>query len=108
MPDSVIEKHPDANVLFDQFDFTDELPDDSNLAPVLSTVTAVNSAGEAVKKVIHQVSIDSGSMILKAILKGGKNGEDYLVNFTAVGLTTAQRSVKQLEMRVRTKVTGSL
>lgn len=108
MPDSIIEKHPDAQVLFDDFDFSDALPGDVNLSTELSSVTAVDSAGNKVKAVVHQVTVTAGSMTLAAILKGGINGEDYYVNFNAVGLTTAQKAVRQLEMRVRTKVTGSL
>ena len=108
MPDSVIEKHPDAQVLFDDFDFADDLPDDSELSTELSTVTAVDSSGAVARKVVRLEPITAGSMILKAVLKAGTNGEDYLVDFTAVGLTTARRIVKQLEMRVRTKVTGAL
>jgi hypothetical protein len=106
MANQVIEKHPDAEILFDEFDFTDELPGDSALDATNSVVTAVDSAGSAAASVVGTVSRDG--MTLRAILQAGTNGQDYLITFKAEGDTTEQLAVKQLEMRVRTKVTGSL
>ena len=106
MPNSVIEKHLSAAILFDDFDFTDELPGDTALNSGSSTVTAVDASGTAASSVVGTVSISG--MVLKAVLQAGSNGEDYLVTFKAVGNTTAQVAVKQVEMRVRTKLTGSL
>jgi hypothetical protein len=106
MANQVIEKHPNAEILFDDFDFTDELPDDAALDSVNSVVTAVDSAGNSAASVVGTVSRDG--MSLRAILQAGTNGEDYLVTFTAEGDTTGQLAIKQLEMRVRSKLTGSL
>jgi hypothetical protein len=106
MANQVIEKHPDAEILFDEFDFTDELPGDSALDATNSVVTAVDAGGSAAASVVGTVSRDG--MTLRAILQGGTNGQDYLITFKAEGDTTEQLAVKQLEMRVRTKVTGSL
>ena len=103
---AVIEKHTDASTLFDDFDFTDELPGDAAINAGTSTVTAVDAGGAAAASVVGTVSISG--MILQAVLQAGTNGEDYLVTFKAVGSTTARAAVKQLEMRVRTKVTGAL
>lgn len=103
---AVIEKHPDAAILFANFDFTDELPSDSALNAGTSTVTAVDAGGTAAASVVGTVSISG--MELRAVLQAGTNGEDYIVTFKAVGSTTAQVAVKQVEMRVRTKLTGSL
>jgi|RifCSPhighO2_12_1023870.scaffolds.fasta_scaffold97659_2 hypothetical protein len=106
MANKVIEKHPDAEILFDDFDFTDELPDDSALDSVNSTVTAVDAAGSAAASVVGTVSRDG--MSLRAVLQAGTNGQDYLVTFKAEGDTTEQVAIKQVEMRVRSKLTGSL
>lgn len=103
MANQVIEKHPAAAILFDEFDFTDELPGD---ALITGTVTAVDSGGTAAASVIGTVSVSV--MTLRAILQAGTNGQDYLITFAATGTTTGQIAVKQLEMRVRTQVTGSL
>lgn len=100
----VVEKTPDTELLFDLFDFTDDLPDDTALASN-STVTAVDADGESRKKVIGTVS--RSGMILRAILKGGINGQDYVVNFSAIGQTTARQVTKQLELRVRSETTGA-
>lgn len=103
---SVIEKHPNAAILFDEFDFTDELPGDTTLNSGTSTVTAVDAGGTAAASVVGTVSISG--MTLKAVLQAGTNGEDYIVSFKAVGNTTAQVVVWQVEMRVRSKLTGAL
>ena len=103
MPNQILEKHTDAAILFDEFDFTDELPGDTSIT---GTVTAVDSAGTAAASVVGTVSVSG--MILRAILQAGTNGQDYLVTFKATGVTTAQVAVKQLEMWVRTKVTGAV
>lgn len=105
MPTEIIEKHPDAEVMFKDFDFTDDLPDDENLADI-SEVTAVDADGNPSKKVVGVVGREG--MILTAILKRGLNGQDYIVTFNAVGLTTARTATKQLEMRVREHLMGSL
>ena len=102
----VIEKHPDAALLFSDFDFTDELSGDTSLNAGTSTVTAVDAGGTAAASVVGTVSISG--MKLRAILQAGTNGQDYLITFKAVGTTTAHVAVKQVEMRVRTKVTGAL
>lgn len=102
----VIEKHPDAKVSFEEFDFTDELPSDAALNSGTSTVTAVDSSGTAAASVVGTVTVSG--MTLSAILQAGTNGEDYLVTFKAIGNTTAEVAVKQVEMRVRTKITGAL
>lgn len=101
----IIEKHPDGSLKFEDFDFTDDLPDDTSLA-VGSSVSAVDSSGAAAASVIGTVG--QTGMVLHVILQAGTNGEDYLITFKAVGGTTARVAVKQLEMRVRTKITGSL
>ena len=106
MPNSVIEKHPDASVLYEEFDFTDELPNDTSLNSGTSTVTAVDTAGTAAASVVGTVS--TSDMILRAVVQAGSNGEDYFITFKAVGATSAHASIKQLEMRVRSKVIGSL
>ena len=102
----VIEKHTDAALLFSDFDFTDELPGDTSLNAGTSTVTAVDDGGTAAASVVGTVSIVG--MSLRAVLQAGTNGQDYRITFKAVGTTTAQVSVKQVEMRVRTAVTGAL
>lgn len=102
----VIEKHPNAALLFDEFDFTDELPGDTALNSGTSTVTAVDAGGTAAASVVGTVSVSG--MILRAIVQAGANGEDYTLTFKAVGNTTAQVAVKQLEVRVRSKLTGAL
>ena len=105
MANAVIEKHPDASLLFVDFDFTDDLPDDTSLAAG-STVTAVDADGAAAASVVGTVS--QSGMIHRAVLQAGTNGQDYLVTFVAIGGTTARQAVKQLEMRVRTELTGAL
>lgn len=102
----ILEKHPNAAVLFSDFDFTDELPSDSALNTSTSTVTAVDADGTSAPSVVGTVSISS--MSLRAIMQAGTNGQDYIVTFKAVGNTTGQAAVKQLELRVRTKLTGSV
>ena len=106
MANQVIEKHPNAALLFSDFDFTDELPSDTALNSGTSTVTAVDAGGTAASSVVGTVSITG--MTLKAIMQAGTNGEDYLVTFKAIGNTSAHVAVKQLEMRVRSKISGSL
>jgi hypothetical protein len=103
MPNSVIEKIPAAAVLFDDFDFTDELPGDTS---VTGAVTAVDSGGVAAPSVVGAVT--TSGMFVKAVVQAGTNGQDYLLDFKATGVTTAQIAVKQLEVRVRSKVTGAL
>ena len=103
MPNSVIEKIPAAALLFDDFDFTDELPGDTS---VTGAVTAVDSSGAAAASVVGTVSVVG--MSVRAVVQAGTNGEDYLLDFKATGVTTAQVAIKQLELRVRTKVTGAL
>ena len=103
MSNQVIEKHPDAAVLFDSFDFTDELPGDTSIT---GTVTAVDAGGTAASSVVGTVS--TSGMILRAVVQAGTNGQDYRLTFKATGVTTAQIAVKQLEMRVRTQLTGAL
>lgn len=103
MPNSVIEKIPAAAPLFDDFDFTDDLPGDTSIT---GAVTAVDSAGVAAPSVVGTVSVSG--MIVKAVVQAGTNGEDYLLDFKATGVTTGQIAIKQLEVRVRSKVTGAL
>jgi len=103
---AVIEKHPNAAILFNDFDFTDELPGDTSLVTLTSTVTAVDAGGTAAASVVGTVSISG--MSLRAVLQAGTNGEDYIVTFKATGTTTSQVAVKQVEMRVRSKLTGAL
>lgn len=104
---AVIEKHADASILFDDFDFTDELPGDAALNSGTSTVTAVDADGtSATSTVVGTVSVSG--MSLRAVLQAGTNGQDYIVTFKAVGNTTSRAAIKQLEMRVRSKLTGSL
>lgn len=103
MPNSVIEKIPAAAILFDDFDFTDDLPGD---ASVTGVVTAVDSSGAAAASVVGTVSVSG--MTVKAVVQAGTNGEDYLLDFKATGVTTAQIAIKQLELRVRSKATGAL
>ena len=103
MPNAVIEKIPAAAILFDDFDFTDDLPGD---ASITGAVTAVNSAGTADSTVVGTVSVSG--MSVRAVVQAGTNGEDYLFDFKATGATTAQIALKQLEVRVRSKVTGAL
>mgnify|MGYP001611990971 CR=1 FL=1 len=105
MANQVIEKHPAAVIRFADFDFTDDLPDDTTLS-ASSTVTAVDAAGTSAPTVVSTVSISG--MILRAVLTLGTNGQDYTVTFNAIGGTTGHIIVKQLEMRVRTKLTGAL
>lgn len=100
---AVIEKHPDAAIRYDDFDFTDELPGDTS---VTGAVTAVDAGGTAAASVVGTVTISG--MSVRAILQAGTNGQDYIVTFKATGVTTGQIAVKQLEMRVRSKLTGSL
>jgi hypothetical protein len=47
-------------------------------------------------------------MELHAIIKAGTNGEDYRASFKAIGATTGEIVVQQLEVRVRSELTGSL
>ena len=103
MPNGVIEKIPAAALLFDDFDFTDDLPGDTSIT---GAVTAVDSGGTANTAVVGTVSVSG--MIVRAVVQAGSNGEDYLFDFKATGVTTAQIAIKQLEMRVRSKVTGAL
>lgn len=103
MANAVIEKVPAAAVLFDDFDFTDDLPGDTS---VTGAVTAVDSAGDAAASVVGTVSVSG--MTVKAVVQAGTDGEDYLLDFKATGVTTAQVVVKQLEARVRSKLTGAL
>lgn len=103
MPNAVIEKLPAAAILFDDFDFTDDLPGDTS---VTGAVTAVDSGGTAAPSVVGTVTVSG--MIVKAVVQAGSNGEDYLLDFKATGGTTAQIAVKQLEARVRSKITGAL
>ena len=103
MQNSVIEKIQAAIILFDDFDFTNDLPGDTSIT---GAVTAVDSAGVAAASVVGTVSVSG--MIVRAVVQAGTNGEDYLLDFKATGVTTAQVVVKQLEARVRSKVTGAL
>lgn len=103
MPNGVIEKLPAAAIRFDDFDFTDDLPGDTSIT---AAVTAVNSAGTADATVVG--TVDVSGMIVRAIVQAGTNGQDYLFDFKATGVTTAQVAIKQLEVRVRSKVTGAL
>lgn len=103
MANAVIEKIPAAAILFDDFDFTDDLPGDTSIT---GAVTAVDSSGTSAASVVGTVSVSG--MVVRAVMQAGTNGEDYLVDFKATGVTTAQIAVKQLEMRVRSKVTGAL
>ena len=103
MANAVIEKLPAAALLFDDFDFTDELPGDTSIT---GAVTAVDSAGVAASSVVGTVSV--AGMVVRAVVQAGTNGEDYLLDFKATGATTAQVAIKQLEVRVRSKVTGAL
>jgi len=104
MPHDVLEKHPDAERLYGM-DFTDELPDDTSVTAG-SSVSAVDANGTAAASVVGTVS--QAGMTLNAVLQAGTNGQDYLVTFTGRGNTSARDAVKQLEMRVRTKMTGSV
>ena len=103
MANAVIEKIPATAILFDDFDFTNDLPGDTSIT---GAVTAVDSAGVAAPTVVGTVSVSG--MIVRAVVQAGTNGEDYLLDFKATGVTTAQVVVKQLEARVRSKVTGAL
>ena len=103
MANAVIEKIPATAILFDDFDFTNDLPGDTSIT---GAVTAVDSAGVAAASVVGTVSVSG--MIVRAVVQAGTNGEDYLLDFKATGVTTAQVVVKQLEARVRSKVTGAL
>ena len=103
MPQSVIEKIPAAIILFDDFDFTDDLPGDTS---VTGAVTAVDSSGATVTSVVGTVSVTG--MIVKVVVQAGSDGEDYLFDIKATGGTTAQLAIKQLEVRVRSKSTGAL
>lgn len=103
MANAVIEKVSAAAILFDDFDFTDDLPGDTS---VTGAVTAVDSAGTSAPSVVGAVSVSG--MSVKAVVQGGTDGEDYLLDFKATGVTTAQVVVKQLEVRVRSKLTGAL
>lgn len=103
MSNAVIEKVPAAAILFDDFDFTNDLPGDTSIS---GAVTAVNSAGTADATVVGTVSVSG--MSVRAVVQAGSNGEDYLFDFKATGATTAQVVIKQLEVRVRSKVTGAL
>lgn len=104
MANDVIEKTPSAVIRYDDFDFTDDLPGDTSIT---GAVTAINSAGtDASATVVGTVSVSG--MSVRAVLQAGSNGEDYLVTFAATGVTTAQVAHKQLELRVRSKLTGAL
>ena len=103
MANAVIEKVPAAALLFDDFDFTDDLPGDTS---VTGAVTAVDSSGASASSVVGTVSVSG--MSVRAVVQAGTAGEDYLLDFKATGVTTAQVIVKQLEVRVRTKLTGAL
>lgn len=103
MANAVIEKIPASAILFDDFDFTDDLPGDTS---VTGAVTAVDSDGAVVTSVIGTVT--ASGMFVKAVVQAGTNGQDYFFDFKATGVTTAQVVVKQLEVRVRSKATGSL
>jgi len=103
MSNAVFEKTPAAAILFDDFDFTDDLPGD---ASVTGAVTAVDSDGAAVTSIIGTITVSG--MTVKVVLQAGTNGQDYLVDVKATGVTTAQVAVKQVEMRVRSKLTGAL
>ena len=103
MANAVIEKLPASAILFDDFDFTDDLPGDT---AVTGAVTAVDAGGTSAPTVVGTVSVSG--MSVRAVVQAGTNGEDYLLDFKATGVTTAQVVVKQLEVRVRSKVTGAL
>ena len=104
MAHEVIEKHPDSEFLH-PVDFTDELPDDTSVT-ASSTVTAVDSDGDAASAVVGTVS--QSGMSLRAVVQGGENGEDYLYTFTARGNSTSRDATKLVEVRVRTKQLGTL
>jgi len=103
MPNAVIEKIPAAAILFDDFDFTNDLPGDTSIT---RAVTAVDSDGAAASSVVGTVA--GSGMVVSAICQAGTNGQDYLLDFKATGVTTGQIAMQQLEMRVRSKVTGAL
>lgn len=103
MANAVIEKIPAAAILYDDFDFTNDLPGDTSIT---GAVTAVDSSGASASSVVGTVSVSS--MSVRAVVQAGTNGEDYLLDFKATGGTTSQVVIKQLEVRVRSKVTGAL
>ena len=103
MASDALYKTPGEEILH-SVDFTDLLPDDTSVT-ASSTVTAVKSDDSADATVIGTVS--QSSMLLKAVLQAGTDGEDYTVTFRGRGNSTARDRDVIVEMRVRTKLQGN-
>ena len=88
-------------------DFTEDLPADSSLNSSDSSVKAYDSSGvEQSATIIANKTVSS--MILKADIRAGVDGEDYKVVFRGVGTTTGKPFEHVIEVRVRDRLTGAL
>lgn len=88
-------------------DFTDLLPGDTTL-DATSEVKAFDTEGLNKTALLIQGIVALSGMTMKATIANGVNGEDYDVNFNAVGSTTKDRKNRLLEVRVRDKVAGNV
>ncbi len=88
-------------------DFTDLVdPTDASITSS-SQIKIFDSAGIDQTSYILQSSSVSG-LVMTAYLANGLDGEDYTVNFNAVGNTTKAINNFILELRVRTKLAGNV
>jgi hypothetical protein len=104
MADEVIYKRPDEIYSY-SYDFTPKLPLDSGLT-ASSAVTAVDEEGTAAPAVVGTKAISG--VILTCPLIAGTNGKDYTITFKGIGATSADSREWVVEMRVRSKIGGTL
>ena len=86
-----------------EFDFFDEVPSGDTIKAILAgdtDVTAVDSAGTDVSATLIGAKALGGTK-LKARIKAGTDGEDYVVTYTAEMTTSGERRQKFLFVSVR-------
>jgi hypothetical protein len=108
MANEVIEVNSQGEIRYWEFDFTGELEDDTTLKNIGSgsTINAFNHAGTDVGATILQNKTRT-DMKLSVEIKSVTNGEDYRIEFLAVGNDTSRASMKVLEVRARRFMQGS-
>ena len=108
MANEVIYVNPQGEIRYWEFDFTGALEDDTVLKDIgasTSTINAFNHAGTDVGATILQNKARTG-MKLRVEIKSVTNGEDYRVEFLAIGDTTSRARMKVLEVRARRFMQG--
>lgn len=104
MADDVLYKRPSEKISY-AYDFAPKLQSDSALSA--SSVTAVDEEGNNASSTVVASSSASG-VILTGVLQAGTNGKDYTITFQATGTTSSDVRQWVVEMRVRTKIGGTV